>query len=153
MAKRKQTNRAGYKEARELLRRAHKDRNYNFADRMTDNEAMTYICEALFQEVSLCVIPLSKSFLICGETQAIRETLRRVFFVLANRKVDFAESDFYELPQVHFENKSMSTICYELSRVLPFNDTPTMRDKLLKIFVRQLFELAFFVGIDVLSED
>lgn len=153
MTKIKQPRRAGYKEACELLRRAHRDRNYNFSDRMTDNEAMTYVCEALFHEVSLCVIPLSQSFLICGETQAIRETLRRVFFVLANRKVDFAESDFYELPQVHFENKSMSTICYELSRVLPFNDTPTMRDKLLKIFVRQLFELAFFVGIDVLSED
>ncbi|WP_454895299.1 hypothetical protein [Alloprevotella tannerae] len=153
MTKRKQTKRAGYKEACELLRRAHKDRNYNFADRMTDNEAMTYICEALFREVSLCIIPLSQSSLICGETRAIREILLRVFFVLANRKVDFAESDFYELPQVRFENKSMSTICYELSRVLPFNDTPTMRDKLLKIFVRQLFELAFFVGIDVLSED
>lgn len=120
---------------------------------MTDNEAMTYVCEALFQEVSLCVIPLAQSSLIGGETRVIRETLRRVFFVLANRKVDFTESDFYELPQVHFENKSMSTICYELSRVLPFNDSPTMRDKLLKSFVRQLFELAFFVGIDVLSED
>lgn len=153
MTKRKQTQRAGYKEARELLRRAHKERNYNFSDRMTDNEAMTYVCEALFHEVFLCVIPLSQSFLISGETRAIKETLRRVFFVLANRKVDFAESDFYELPQVHFENKSMSTICYELSRVLPFNDSPTMRDKLLKIFVRQLFELAFFVGVDVLSED
>ena len=153
MVKRKQTKRAGYKEACELLRRAYKESDYNFSDRMTDNEAMTYVCEALFHEVSLCVIPLSQSFLISGETRAIRETLRRVFFVLANRKVDFAESDFYELPQVHFENKSMSTICYELSRVLPFNDTPTMRDKLLKIFVRQLFELAFFVGIDVLSED
>lgn len=153
MPKRKQTKRAVYKEACELLRRAHKESDYNFSDRMTDNEAMTYVCEALFHEVSLCVIPLSQSFLIFGETRAIRETLRRVFFVLANRKVDFAESDFYELPQVHFENKSMSTICYELSRVLPFNDTPTMRDKLLKIFVRQLFELAFFLGIDVLSED
>lgn len=153
MVKRKQTKRAGYKEACELLRRAYKESDYNFSDRMTDNEAMTYVCEALFHEVSLCVIPLSQSFLISGETRAIRETLRRVFFVLANRKVDFAESDFYELPPVHFENKSMSTICYELSRVLPFNDTPTMRDKLLKIFVRQLFELAFFVGIDVLSED
>ncbi|WP_315170183.1 hypothetical protein [Alloprevotella tannerae] len=153
MTKRKQTERAGYKEACELLRRAYKESDYNFSDRMTDNEAMTYVCEALFHEVFLCVIPLSQSSLIGGETRAIRETLRRVFFVLANRKVDFAESDFYELPQVHFENKSMSTICYELSRVLPFNDTPTMRDKLLKIFVRQLFELAFFVGIDVLSED
>lgn len=153
MLKRKQTKRAGYKEAGELLRRAYKESDYNFSDRMTDNEAMTYICEALFHEVFLCVIPLSQSFLISGETRAIRETLRRVFFVLANRKVDFAESDFYELPQVHFEKKSMSTICYELSRVLPFNDTPSMRDKLLKIFVRQLFELAFFVGIDVLSED
>ena len=153
MTKRKQTKRAGYKEACELLRRAHKESAYNFSDRMTDNEAMTYICDALFHEVSLCVIPLSQSFLICGETQAIRETFRRVFFVLANRKVDFAESDFYELPQVHFENKSMSTICYELSRILPFNDSPTMRDKLLKIFVRQLFEWAFFLAIDVLSED
>lgn len=153
MTKRKQTQRAGYKEARELLRRADKYRDYNFTGRMTDNEAMTYVCEALFHEVFLCVIPLSQSFLISGETRAIKETLRRVFFVLANRKVDFAESDFYELPQVHFENKSMSTICYELSRVLPFNDSPTMRDKLLKIFVRQLFELAFFVGVDVLSED
>nr|DAF05948.1 MAG TPA: hypothetical protein [Caudoviricetes sp.] len=153
MLKRKQTKRAGYKEACELLRRAYKESAYNYTDRMTDNEAMTYVCEALFHEVVLCVIPLSQSFLISGETRAIRETLRRVFFVLANRKVDFAESDFYELPQVHFENKSMSTICYELSRVLPFNDTPSMRDKLLKIFVRQLFELAFFVGIDVLSED
>ena len=153
MVKRKQISRAGYKEACELLRRAYEDRCYNFADRMTDNEAMTYVCEALFQEVSLCVIPLAQSSLISGEPRAIRETLRRVFFVLANRKVDFAEADFYELPQVHFENKSMSTICYELSRVLPFNDAPTMRDKLLKIFVRQLFELAFFVGIDVLSED
>lgn len=153
MPKRKQTKRAGYKEACELLRRAYKEGDYNFAGRMTDNEAMTYVCEALFHEVFLCVIPLSQSFLIGGETRAIRETLRRVFFVLANRKVDFAESDFYELPQVHFENKSMSTICYELSRVLPFNDSPTMRDKLLKIFVRQLFALAFFVGIDVLSED
>ena len=153
MVKRKQTRRAGYKEACELLRRAYKDSDYNFAGRMTDNEAMTYVCEALFHEVFLCVIPLSQSSLIGGETRVIRETLRRVFFVLANRKVDFSESDFYELPQVHFENKSMSTICYELSRVLPFNDTPTMRDKLLKIFVRQLFELAFFVGIDVLSEE
>lgn len=153
MVKRKQIRRAGYKEACELLRRAYKESDYNFTGRMTDNEAMTYVCEALFHEVFLCVIPLSQSFLISGETRAIRETLRRVFFVLANRKVDFTESDFYELPQVHFENKSMSTICYELSRVLPFNDSPTMRDKLLKIFVRQLFELAFFVGIDVLSED
>lgn len=153
MAKRKQTKRAGYKEACELLRRAYIDVDDNRTDRLTDNEAMTYICEALFNDVWLCTIPLSQSSLICGEKKAIRETLRRVFFVLANRKVDFAESDFYELPQVHFENKSMSTICYELSRVLPFNDTPTMRDKLLKIFVRQLFELAFFVGIDVLSED
>lgn len=153
MPKRKQTKRAGYKEACELLRRAYKESDYNFTGRMTDNEAMTYVCEALFHEVFLCVIPLSQSFLISGETRAIRETLRRVFFVLANRKVDFTESDFYELPQVHFENKSMSTICYELSRVLPFNDSPTMRDKLLKIFVRQLFELAFFVGVDVLSED
>lgn len=153
MPKRKQTKRAGYKEACELLKRAYKESGYNFSNRMTDNEAMTYICEALFQGVSLCAIPLSQSSLICGEPRAIRETLRRVFFVLANRKVDFAESDFYELPQVHFENKSMSTICYELSRVLPFNDSPTMRDKLLKIFVRQLFELAFFVGVDVLSED
>lgn len=153
MPKRKQTKRAGYKEACELLRRAYKESDYNFTGRMTDNEAMTYVCEALFHEVFLCVIPLSQSFLISGETRAIKETLRRVFFVLANRKVDFAESDFYELPQVHFENKSMSTICYELSRVLPFNDSPTMRDKLLKIFVRQLFELAFFVGVDVLSED
>lgn len=153
MPKRKQTKRAGYKEAGELLRRAHKESDYNFSGRMTDNEAMTYICEALFHEVFLCVIPLSQSFLIGGETRVIRETLRRVFFVLANRGVDFAECDFYELPQVHFENKSMSAICYELSRVLPFNDTPTMRDKLLKIFVRQLFELAFFVGVDVLSVD
>ena len=153
MPKRKQTKRAGYKEACDLLRRAYKESDYNYTDRMTDNEAMTYVCEALFHEVFLCVIPLSQSFLISGETRAIRETLRRVFFVLANRKVDFTESDFYELPQVHFENKSMSTICYELSRVLPFNDSPTMRDKLLKIFVRQLFELAFFVGIDVLSKD
>lgn len=153
MAKRKQIRHAGHKEACELLRRAYKDRDYNFTGRMTDNEAMTYVCEALFHEVFLCVIPLSQSFLISGEPRAIRETLRRVFFLLANRKVDFAESDFYELPQVHFENKSMSTICYELSRVLPFNDSPAMRDKLLKIFVRQLFELAFFVGIDVLSED
>ena len=153
MPKRNPTKRAGYKEACELLRRAYKESDYNFTGRMTDNEAMTYVCEALFHEVFLCVIPLSQSFLISGETRAIRETLRRVFFVLANRKVDFTESDFYELPQVHFENKSMSTICYELSRVLPFNDSPTMRDKLLKIFVRQLFELAFFVGIDVLSED
>ena len=146
MTKMKQTQRAGYKEACELLRRAHNESDYNFSNRMTDNDAMAYICDSLFHE-------LSKSFLIRGETQAIRETLRRVFFVLANRKVDFAESDFYELPQVHFEKKSMSTICYELSRVLPFNDTSTMRDKLLKIFVRQLFELAFFVGVDVLSED
>ena len=153
MPKRKQIRRAGYKEACELLRRACKESDYNFSNRMTDNEAMTYICEALFHEVSLFVILLSPSFLFCGETRAIRQTLRRVFVVLANRKVDFAESDFYELPQVQCENKSMSTICYELSRVLPFNDTPTMRDKLLKIFVRQLFELAFFVGIDVLSED
>lgn len=146
MTKIKQTKRAGYKEACELLRRAHNESDYNFSNRMTDNDAMAYICDALFHE-------LSKSFLIRGDAQAIIETLRRVFFVLANRKVDFAESDFYELPQVHFEKKSMSSICYELSRVLPFNDTSTMRDKLLKIFVRQLFELAFFVGIDVLSEN
>lgn len=153
MTKINQPKRAGYKEACELLRRAHEDRYYNLAGRMTDNEAMTYVCEALFQGVSLCIIPLAQSSLISGETRAIRDTLRRIFFVLANRKVDFAESDFFELPQVHFENKSMSTICYELSRVLPFNDAPTMRDKLLKIFVRQLFELAFFVGFDVLSEE
>lgn len=145
--------RAGYKEACELLRRAYKESDYNFSERMTDNEAMTYICEALFHEISLCVILLSQSSLICGETQVIREVLRRVFFVLASRNVDFKESDFFELPHVHFENKSMSTICYELSRILPFNDSPTMRDKLLKIFVRQLFELAFFLGIGVLSED
>ncbi len=153
MPKRKQTKRAGYKEAGELLRRAYKESDYNFSDRMTDNEAMTYICEALFHEVFLCVIPLSQSFLIGGETRVIRETLRRVFFVLASRNVDFFESDFSVLPQVHFENKSMSTICYELSRVLPFNDSHTMRDKLLKIFVRKLFELAFFLGVDVLSVD
>ena len=153
MVKRKQTKRAGYKEAGELLRRAYKESDYNFSDRMTDNEAMTYICEALFHEVFLCVIPLSQSFLIGGETRVIRETLRRVFFVLASRNVDFFESDFSVLPQVHFENKSMSTICYELSRVLPFNDSHTMRDKLLKIFVRKLFELAFFLGVDVLSVD
>lgn len=153
MPKRKQTKRAGYKEAGELLRRAYKESDYNFSDRMTDNEAMTYICEALFHEVFLCVIPLSQSLLIGGETRVIRETLRRVFFVLASRNVDFFESDFSVLPQVHFENKSMSTICYELSRVLPFNDSHTMRDKLLKIFVRKLFELAFFLGVDVLSVD
>ena len=55
--------------------------------------------------------------------------------------------------RMNFDGKTIREICYELSRVLPFNDAPTMRDKLLKIFVRQLFELAFFVGIDVLSEE
>lgn len=153
MAKRNQTKRAGYKEACELLRRAYKYRNYNLVKLLNDNEAMYYICQGLFKGSVIrgaCVSPATATG---AQELAIREALRDVFFVLANRGVDFAECDFYELPQVHFENKSMSAICYELSRVLPFNDTPTMRDKLLKIFVRQLFELAFFVGVDVLSVD
>lgn len=153
MTKIKQTKRAGYKEARELYRRAYFAAADNRTDRLTDNEAMTYICEALFNDVWLCTIPLSQSSLICGEKKAIREALRRCFFVLVSRKIIFKESDFFELPRVHFENKSMSTICYELSRGLPFNDTPTMRDTLLKIFVRQLFELAHFVGINVMSKE
>lgn len=153
MAKRKQTMRAGYKEARELLRRADKYSKYNTTKMLNDNEAMYYICEGLFKGCALEGAFVSQGAATDSQEFAIRETLRNAFFVLSSRKVDFAESDFYELPQVHFENKSMSTICYELSRVLPFNDTPTMRDKLLKIFVRQLFELAFFVGIDVLSVD
>lgn len=153
MNKIKQTKRAGYKEACELLRRAHKYRRYNTAKMLNDNEAMYYICEGLFKGCALEGAFVSPDAATDSQEFAIRETLRNAFFVLSSRKVDFAESDFYELPQVHFEKKSMSTICYELSRVLPFNDTSTMRDKLLKIFVRQLFELAFFVGIDVLSED
>ena len=153
MAKREQTTRAGYKEARELLRRADKYRDYNTAKMLNDNEAMYYICEGLFKGCALEGAFVSPDAATDSQEFAIRETLRNAFFVLSSRKVDFTESDFYELPQVHFENKSMSTICYELSRVLPFNDTSTMRDKLLKIFVRQLFELAFFVGIDVLSEN
>lgn len=153
MTKRKQTKRAGYKEARELLRRAYIDNDFNSTERMTDCEAMCYICESLFDGSAICNVPLSPISAINTERATIRETLRSVFFVLASRKVDFSESDFYELPQVHFEKKSMSAICYELSRGLPFNDTPTMRDTLLKIFVRQLFELAHFVGIDVMSED
>lgn len=153
MTKIKQTKRAGYKEACELLRRAYKESDYNFSERMTDSEAMSYICEALFDGASLCRTTLSSTLEKLANKELVRGSLRAAFFVLASRNVDFKESDFYELPQVHFENKSMSTICYELSRVLPFNDTPTMRDKLLKIFVRQLFELAFFVGIDVLSVD
>lgn len=79
MTKRKQTQRAGYKEARELLRRADKYRDYNTAKMLNDNEAMYYICEGLFKGCALEGAFVSPDAATDSQEFAIRSTLRNAF--------------------------------------------------------------------------
>lgn len=79
MTKIKQTKRAGYKEACELLRRAYKYRRYNTAKMLNDNEAMYYICEGLFKGCALEGVFVSPDTATDSHEFAIRETLRNAF--------------------------------------------------------------------------